>query len=397
MTTVPLLALMGVLAVVAFVHGAGPVAQGRARCGGGAGGRRRGVSVPVSLEGPDRRFLSGARIPLRAETRHDLAGVTGSRRRHENLHRRHNHEGAKARRREGGLGCTPAPAPNSSEPKEPAQHLEHPEPSTRSTSEPEHPAPGRPSFPQFLGPSRTGVIPDVRLARDWAAHPPKLIWKIPVGAGWSGFAIDRGLAITQEQRGGDEMVVAYDLLTGAPRWSHGDTMRYDSVIAGDGPRATPTIAGRLRRDAGVDRDGSTCSTSARAAGSGARTSPPTTRRPTRSGAAAARRSILDGKVIVSAGGGDGKSLVAYDARTGARVWSGGSDDSGYASPIVMTLLGRPQVVILNRVTLAGHDPATGRAAVVAAVGAACPTSRCRFAWPTTSCLAQPATASAASS
>ena len=83
----------------------------------------------------------------------------------------------------------------------------------------------------------------MRLGRDWAAHPPKLIWKIPVGAGWSGFAIDRGLAITQEQRGGQEMVVAYDFLTGAPRWSHGDAIRYDSVIAGDGPRATPTIAG----------------------------------------------------------------------------------------------------------------------------------------------------------
>ena len=41
------------------------------------------------------------------------------------------------------------------------------------------------------------------------------------------------------------------------------------------------------------------------------------------------------------------------------MWSGGSDGVGYASPIVLSLLGRPQIVILNQTSLAGHDPATG--------------------------------------
>ena len=222
-------------------------------------------------------------------------------------------------------------------------------------------APGAPvnaSFPQFLGPTRSGVVPDVHLARDWAAHPPTLVWKIPVGAGWSGFAIDRGLAITQEQRGGKETVVAYDLLTGKPRWSHGDAVRYDSVIAGDGPRATPTIAGAY-----VATLGSTGLLNVLDFRTGRRLWSKNIATDNQADSPEWGRSgsplIFDGKVIVSAGGVDGKSLVAYDVRTGARVWSGGSDGAGYSAPIVLTLMGRPQVVIFNRETLAGHDPVTG--------------------------------------
>ena len=233
------------------------------------------------------------------------------------------------------------------------------------TPSPGTPAPGSSaspfqgvSFPQFLGATRDGIVRGVKLERDWAAHPPKLIWRIPVGAGWSGFAIDRGVAITQEQRGPREMVVAYDLATGKPLWSHGDTVRYDSVIAGDGPRATPTIAGRYVATLGSTgvlnvldfRTGRRIWTKDIAADNDA-ASPEWGR----SGSPL----VLDGKVIVSAGGGDGRSLVAYDAGTGARVWSGGSDGVGYASPTLLTLLGRPQIVMSNNGTLAGHDPMTG--------------------------------------
>jgi outer membrane protein assembly factor BamB len=231
-------------------------------------------------------------------------------------------------------------------------------PGTDAAPGTDHPALADVSFPQFLGPTRDGIVRGVKLERDWVAHPPRLIWRMPIGAGWSGFAIDRGLAITQEQRGPREMVVAYDLLTGKPVWSHGDAVRYDSVIAGDGPRATPTIAGRYVATLGstgvlnvVDfRSGRPLWTKNIAADNDAEN-------PEwgRSGSPL----VLDGKVIVSAGGPGGRSLVAYDVATGARVWSGGSDPVGYASPILLTLLGRSQIVMSNNGTLAAHDPATG--------------------------------------
>ena len=362
MLTVPLLALLGLLTVAALFTVRGPrrtPARGMA-----AVLIAIGVAIPFLFR---LKGLTGDFYPVleyRFAAKHDTtlpvlpgalavsAGASGA-------------SGSSGSGATSASGATPEPdartaprAPGEPEaPREPDAPREPEAP--EAPGEPEAPeGPIRASFPQFLGPTRTGVIADVRLGRDWVAHPPKLIWKIPVGAGWSGFAIDRGLAITQEQRGGQEMVVAYDFLTGAPRWSHGDAIRYDSVIAGDGPRATPTIAGGL-----VATLGSTGRLNVLDFRTGRRLWSKDIAADNQAAGPEWGRSgsplVLDGKVIVSAGGREGKSLVAYDARTGTRVWSGGSDGVGYASPIVLSLLGRPQIVILNQTSLAGHDPATG--------------------------------------
>jgi outer membrane protein assembly factor BamB len=71
-------------------------------------------------------------------------------------------------------------------------------------------------YPQFLGPNRNGTLQQPRLARDWKAQPPQRLWRQPVGAGWSGFGIAGNRAITQEQRGEDETVNCYALLSGVP-------------------------------------------------------------------------------------------------------------------------------------------------------------------------------------
>ena len=44
-----------------------------------------------------------------------------------------------------------------------------------------------------------------------------------------------------EQRGDEELVTCYELATGTPRWFHAVPARYQTVLGGVGPRATPTI------------------------------------------------------------------------------------------------------------------------------------------------------------
>ena len=95
-----------------------------------------------------------------------------------------------------------------------------------------------PDFPQFLGPQRTAVLPDVQIVQDWTVTPPERLWQRPVGAGWGSFAIVGRRALTQEQRGDDECVVCYHLLTGEELWVHANAGRFESA---NGPTAKASI------------------------------------------------------------------------------------------------------------------------------------------------------------
>lgn len=98
-------------------------------------------------------------------------------------------------------------------------------------------------FPQFLGPDRNAIITSIKLNTDWKNNPPELVWKQPIGAGWSGFAVVGNSAITQEQEDEWEKVVCYDFFTGKEKWTHRDKARYYTAFGQLGPRATPTIDG----------------------------------------------------------------------------------------------------------------------------------------------------------
>ncbi|HXV76090.1 MAG TPA: PQQ-binding-like beta-propeller repeat protein [Candidatus Polarisedimenticolaceae bacterium] len=109
-------------------------------------------------------------------------------------------------------------------------------------------------YPQFLGPRRDATLPGRRFATDWRSHPPRELWRRPIGAGWSGFAIAGPYAVTQEQRGDSELVTGYDLRTGRLLWVHRDRTRHDDPLGGPGPRATPSIAdGRVFAVGGTGR------------------------------------------------------------------------------------------------------------------------------------------------
>ncbi len=217
----------------------------------------------------------------------------------------------------------------------------------------------RRDYPQFLGPRRDATVPDVELARDWTARPPRLVWRQPIGLGWSAFAVAGDVAVTQEQRGAEELVTAYELLTGRLLWSYSDAVRYESVMAGDGPRAVPAI-----EDGRVFAIGSTGLLNALELATGRKlwshdVVAESSGRVPDFGKASSPLVVGD-VVIVSGGGTAGRSLLAYRKHDGALAWSAGDDAPAYSSPALVTLLGHPQVVAFNAGSIVAHDPATGQ-------------------------------------
>ncbi len=207
-------------------------------------------------------------------------------------------------------------------------------------------------FTGFLGSQRDSTVQGVELLTDWEAHPPTKVWQQPIGAGWAGFAIGGDVAYTLEQRDEHETVVAYRLGDGSEFWSHARAARFSNPIAGPGPRTTPALSETtvfalgaegdlwaLARDTGevlwhhdiVEETGASLPEH------GKSSSP----------------LLTEGLVVVSAGGGNGKSMVAYRQDSGEEVWSAGSDGSSYSSPVVAQLGGLLQVVSLNASSISG--------------------------------------------
>ncbi len=215
----------------------------------------------------------------------------------------------------------------------------------------------RTDFPQLLGPNRDAVLTGIALDPDWKLNPPQLVWKQPVGAAWSGFSIVGERAVTQEQAGENEAVVCYDILTGKRLWATENPGKFSTTIAGEGPRATPTISGDR-----VFTFGATAVLRALSLSDGkviwSRDLAAEFGRGIPDWGFASSPLVHEGKVIVSIGGGAGKSLVAYSATDGRPVWTAGDRNVDYSSPFFLATP-QPQIVVFNHKGITSHNPQTG--------------------------------------
>jgi outer membrane protein assembly factor BamB len=206
------------------------------------------------------------------------------------------------------------------------------------------------SWPGYRGHDRDGVYRGaIRLS--WEGLTP--MWKKPVGGGRSSFAVAGGRAFTIEQRVRNEVVAAYDVMTGRELWTNAWPERFSQWMGGgEGPRATPAWAdglvfalgarGELRcLDAAtgrlVWRTNILQDTGARNLRWGMAASP----------------LIAGNAVIVLPGGPAGRSVAAYDRRTGKRLWTALDDKQAYVAPMQVTLLGVPQFLVVSAKRLVG--------------------------------------------
>ena len=209
-------------------------------------------------------------------------------------------------------------------------------------------------WPGFRGKMRDSVVQGVQIETDWSQKPPVQLWRRPVGPGWSSFAVRGDLIFTQEQRGDDEVVSAYNFKTGEPVWRHRDPVRFWESNGGAGPRGTPAvhndrvytmgatgIVNALDADTGalIWSCNAATETGVEVPGWGVASSP----------------LVVDDVVIVAVSG----RLAGYDAATGRRRWLGPQGGSGYSSPHLVTIDGVSQVLLLRGSRTISLAPADG--------------------------------------
>jgi outer membrane protein assembly factor BamB len=237
-----------------------------------------------------------------------------------------------------------------------------PAPAARETTAP--PPQTADAWPGFRGPGRDGVARGVRIATDWAASPPVELWRRAVGPGWSSFAVSGPHVYTQEQRGEEELVACYDRATGEPVWTHRDHVRFFESNGGAGPRGTPTLAdGRVyafgatgivnaldASDGAVvwSHDAAADSPATESMGDGSQKIPDW-------GFSSSPLVVGDLVVVAVAG-----QLVAFDRATGAPRWTGPKGGVSYSSPVLATIGGVPQVLLMSANGLVSVAPADGR-------------------------------------
>ncbi|HZM02607.1 MAG TPA: PQQ-binding-like beta-propeller repeat protein [Candidatus Saccharimonadales bacterium] len=212
--------------------------------------------------------------------------------------------------------------------------------------------------PQFFGPHRDGIVTNAGLSHDWKTTPPKQLWRQPIGAGWSAFAVVGGRAYTQEQRGEAECVTCYDLLTGRLIWTHSNAVHFSQWQSGDGPHATPSVfqgkvftmgaAGMLN-----------CLEAETGQQLWSRNVLAENNLPNLTWGTSDSPLVFDDTVVVTGGQTNGPTVLAYRRADGKPLWRAGTARASYASPILTTLAGRRMVLSCNAASLTAHDPATG--------------------------------------
>jgi len=207
---------------------------------------------------------------------------------------------------------------------------------------------------EFRGAQRDGAARGVRVAADFAATPPERVWRQRVGPAWSSMIVVDGFLVTQEQRGDSEATVCYDAETGKEIWAHLSPGLFTEGVSGEGPRATPTFHnGRLYA---LGAKGTlTC---LEAATGKAVWSVELTKEPPMWGLSASPL-VVDGKVIVFVGGAKARGTVALDAATGKEIWARDGGKESYCSAHVVTLRGKPQILMHDNKRLAALSVADG--------------------------------------
>lgn len=206
-------------------------------------------------------------------------------------------------------------------------------------------------WPYYRGPQRDGSYDQTAIRTDWPEDGLPEVWRTKVGGGYASMIVAEGKVFTIEQRRDKEVVAAYALANGRQVWERGWKAAFSESMGGDGPRATPTYSsgkiyaqgaeGELQCLQAVDGALLWRANILSDAGSANLT-----------WGMAAAPLVIDDLVVVHPGG-SGTAVAAYNKDSGEIVWQTQTAKGGYASPDLVTLAGRRQILLMTGENLMG--------------------------------------------
>lgn len=207
------------------------------------------------------------------------------------------------------------------------------------------------------GPNYDGIDDTSEIALPWSAGGPTVLWRRPIGQGYSGFVINGNRAYTQIQRREGQMLICLNLEDGTTVWETRYNWPWQMDGEWPGPYATPTysdgrvfFAGALGLVGCADADTGDLiwsrniikEFSSKGVHFGYACTP----------------LVVDGKVFVPTGSKD-CAIIALNSSDGSTAWKAGSDRASYTPTIPVTFQGKTQIVSYLAIATYGSDPETG--------------------------------------
>ena len=212
---------------------------------------------------------------------------------------------------------------------------------------------------QWGGPHRNFQT-EAKLPDAWPAAGPKILWRRPLGEGYSSILVENGRLYTTYRNMSTEFVIAADANTGKTIWeySYSAPFHNDAAEEGNGPHATPAIAGDRIFTAGSSGklhclDKKTGKVlwehdlwNLLYRGSeliyGYASSP-----------------LVYRDTIILPVGGDGHAMMSFRQSDGSTVWKKGDAGNAYSSAVLIQVDGLEQAVVMTRFHVVSFNPING--------------------------------------
>lgn len=214
-------------------------------------------------------------------------------------------------------------------------------------------------WPQYRGARHDGISHEQKALGDWSKTPPRRLWKVVVGTGFSSVAVAQGRVFTVGnngvKKGGHDTVYCLDEITGKEVWTFRYPQDLDPKYYEGGPGATPTVSGGTVYTVG--RHGLVHALDA-ATGSVAWTRDLSKDPGLPIPDWGFNSSVLvDGSTLFINAGSAG---VALDKATGSPVWTTGKEECGYGTPVPFVQDGRQQLAMFAAKHVVAVDPGSGK-------------------------------------